>query len=110
MLFLALIPSTGAGCAFAIVTRFKGIIAKWFKCSETISGVIIALVMMAIGVFGSQFGLTAIFSTGYGYLSKMAWPLGHSACHHYPAYPHLLSQRRAAVSMTIPQKLSDSDP
>ena len=75
MLFLALI-STGAGCAFAIVTRFKGIIAKWFKCSETISGVIIALVMMAIGVFGSQFGLTAIFSTGYGYLSKMAWPLG----------------------------------
>lgn len=29
MLFLALI-STGAGCAFAIVTRFKGIIAKWF--------------------------------------------------------------------------------
>ena len=46
MLFLALI-STGAGCAFAIVTRFKGIIAKWFKCSETISGVIIALVILA---------------------------------------------------------------
>ena len=75
MLFLALI-STGAGCAFAIVTRFKGYLAKWFKVSETVSGVIIALVMMAIGVFGSQFGLTAIFSTGYGYLSKMAWPLG----------------------------------
>ena len=75
MLFLALI-STGAGCAFAIVTRYKGLVAKWVKSSETVSGVIIALIMMAIGVFGSQFGLTAIFSTGYGFLSKLAWPLG----------------------------------
>lgn len=75
MLFLALI-STGAGCAFAIVTRFKGMFAKWFKCSETAASAIIALIMMAIGVFGSKFGLVAIFSTGYSYLSKMAWPLG----------------------------------
>lgn len=75
MLFLALI-STGAGCAFAIVARFKAVIAKWLHISETAAGAAIALLMMAIGVFGSKFGLTAIFSTGYGYLSKMAWPLG----------------------------------
>ena len=75
MLFLALV-STGAGCTFAIVTRFKGYVVKLFKCSETVAGSIVAILLMAIGVFGSQFGLIAIFSTGYGYLSKMAWPLG----------------------------------
>lgn len=75
MLFLALV-STGAGCTFAIVTRFKGYVVKLLKCSETVASSIVAILLMAIGVFGSQFGLIAIFSTGYGYLSKMAWPLG----------------------------------
>lgn len=32
--------------------------------------------MMLIGAFGSKFGLVAVFSKGYGFLSKMAWPLG----------------------------------
>lgn len=75
MLFLALL-STGAGCAFAIVSRFKGVIAKKLKCSETLVGTCIAVLMIVIGAFGSKFGLIAVFSKGYGFLSKMAWPLG----------------------------------
>ena len=75
MLFLALL-STGAGCAFAIVARWKGTIAKKLNCSETVVAAVIAIVMMVIGTFGSQFGLVAVFNTGYGFLSKMAWPLG----------------------------------
>lgn len=75
MLFLALL-STGAGCAFAIVSRFKGVIAKKLKCSETLVGTCIAVLMIVIGIFGSKFGLIAVFSKGYGFLSKMAWPLG----------------------------------
>ena len=75
MLFLALL-STGAGCAFAIVTRWKGVIAKKLNCSETVVAAVIAIVMMLIGAFGSKFGLVAVFSKGYGFLSKMAWPLG----------------------------------
>ena len=74
MLFLALI-TTGAGCAFAIVTRFKGYVVKWFKCNETVASAIIAVVLMSIGFFGSKFGLVAVFSKGYGYLSKLSWPL-----------------------------------
>lgn len=75
MLFLALL-STGAGCAFAIVTRWKGVLAGAIHCSETVASLIIALVMILIGVFGSKFGLVAVFSKGYGFLSKLAWPLG----------------------------------
>lgn len=75
MLFLALL-STGAGCAFAIVTRWKGVIAKKLNCSETVVAAVIAIVMLLIGTFGSKFGLVAVFSKGYGLLSKMAWPLG----------------------------------
>lgn len=75
MLFMALI-TTGAGCAFAIVTRFKGYPMKWFGWGERTSSAVVALILMAIGVFSSQFGLIAIFSQGYSYLAKMAWPLG----------------------------------
>ena len=75
MLFLALL-STGAGCAFAIVTRWKGVIAKKLNCSETVVAAVIVIVMLLIGTFGSKFGLVAVFSKGYGLLSKMAWPLG----------------------------------
>lgn len=75
MLFLALL-STGAGCAFAIVSRFKGVLAKWLHCSETIVAAGIAIIMIILGAFGSKFGLVAVFSKGYGFLSKMAWPLG----------------------------------
>lgn len=74
MLLLALV-TTGAGCAFAIVSRYKGYVMK-LGLSERLASALIAVVLMAIGVFGSRFGLTAIFSTGYGYLSKLAWPLG----------------------------------
>ena len=75
MLFLALL-STGAGCAFAIVARWKGVIAEKLHCSETVVAAVIAIVMMLIGTFGSKFGLVAVFNQGYGFLSKMAWPLG----------------------------------
>ncbi|WP_369281825.1 hypothetical protein [Oscillibacter sp. GMB15532] len=75
MLFLALL-STGAGCAFAIVARWKGVIAKKLNCSETVVAAVIAIVMMVVGTFGSKFGLVAVFSQGYGFLSKLAWPLG----------------------------------
>ena len=74
MLFLALV-STGIGCGFAIVSRFTPYLVKW-GLNEKLAGAIIAIVLMAIGVFGSKFGLVAIFSKGYGLLSKMAWPLG----------------------------------
>ena len=75
MLFLALL-STGAGCAFAIVARWKGVIAEKLHCSETVVAAVIAIVMMLIGTFGSKFGLVSVFNQGYGFLSKMAWPLG----------------------------------
>ena len=75
MLFLALI-STGAGCAFAIVNRFSPYFEKWFKIGTMPARIIVFAILMFIGVFGSRFGLIAVFSTGYGYLSKMAWPLG----------------------------------
>ena len=75
MLFLALL-STGAGCAFAIVARWKGVIAEKLHCSETVVAAVNAIVMMLIGTFGSKFGLVAVFNQGYGFLSKMAWPLG----------------------------------
>lgn len=75
MLFMALV-TTGAGCAFAIVTRYKEFPMKWFGMSEKVSSCLIAVVLMGIGLFGAQFGLTAIFSVGYGYLAKLAWPLG----------------------------------
>lgn len=75
MLLMALI-TTGAGCAFAIVTRFKQYPMKWFGWSEKVSSVVIGIVLLAIGIGVSKFGLVAIFSKGYGYLAKMAWPLG----------------------------------
>lgn len=75
MLFLALI-TTGAGCGFAIVSRFKEPVMKLTGWSELIASSVIAVILMAVGIFGSQFGLAAVFSTGYGYLSKLAWPLG----------------------------------
>ena len=74
MLFLALI-STGIGCGFAIVSRFTPYLVKW-GLQEKLASAIIAIVLLSIGVFGSKFGLIAIFSKGYGLLSKMAWPLG----------------------------------
>ena len=58
------------------MTRWKGVIAKKLNCSETVVAAVIAIVMMLIGAFGSKFGLVAVFSKGYGFLSKMAWPLG----------------------------------
>ncbi len=75
MLYLALI-TTGAGCTFAIVNRFKQYPMKWFKWSEQIASVVIACILLGIGAFASKFGLVAIFSKGYSYLAKMSWPLG----------------------------------
>lgn len=75
MLLMALI-TTGAGCAFAIVNRYKVYPMKWFNWSDKLASIVIAVILLAIGMFSSKFGLVAIFSKGYGYLSKMAWPLG----------------------------------
>jgi uncharacterized membrane protein YkvI len=74
MLFLALI-TTGAGCAFAITNRFKVYFEK-YGLGEKVSVAIILTVLLLIGAFGSKFGLAAVFKTGYGYLAKLAWPLG----------------------------------
>jgi uncharacterized membrane protein YkvI len=72
LMFGALV-TTGASCAFTMISRFN----KYGKDKiqdERIRNLIIVLVISAIGVFGSSFGLIAIFAQGYTMLASLSIP------------------------------------
>ncbi|WP_369281824.1 hypothetical protein [Oscillibacter sp. GMB15532] len=105
MLFFAL-TSTGTTCAYAIVTRFKPVCTKYFSCGDRLSSVIIASALLLVGAFGSKFGLEAAISTGYGYLSKLAWPLGVlPAVIILPIRLHYLKKKHTAAHASAGEKL-----
>lgn len=72
LMFGALV-TTGASCAFTMISRFN----KYGKDKiqdVRIRNLIIVLIISAIGVFGSSFGLIAIFAQGYTILASLSIP------------------------------------
>ena len=65
--------TTGASCAFVMISRFNKYGKNKIK-DVRIRNLIIVLILSVIGVFGSSFGLIAIFAQGYTLLASLSIP------------------------------------